>query len=458
MSFHKNLKKADHETRRTFLSGVAHSMLGVGAAATFGPSLIARSLNAHGPIGADRGFAGLGQDPQGKYAEKPVVLGKATAKHVIYLFMAGGMSHLDTLDPKPGAKTQGPTVPIPTRADDVMLGQHLPKLAGHMDKACIISSMTSTQGAHEQAQYLMRTSYELRGTIRHPSTGAWCHRLAGRYNDALPGHVMIGGGSDAAAAGFFPAEFQPVPIGSADDGLQNSSRPRGVSERRFERRLEMLKKLNNDFGERNRQTSVNSYSQAYADAVKLMRSADLTAFDIEQEPDSIRRAYGSSQFGQGCLLARRLVEHGVRYVEVFKGGWDTHDDNFDRLEQNLPDLDQGISALLADLDARGLLEDTMVVLASEFGRTPDIDEDLGRNHYPKAFSALLAGGGVIGGQRYGKTDKEGREVVSKTTTIQDLNATIAHACGLPVDHVVYSPSGRPFQVADKGEPITDIFG
>ncbi|MGB3969945.1 MAG: DUF1501 domain-containing protein, partial [Planctomycetota bacterium] len=161
--------------------------------------------------------------------------------------------------------------------------------------------------------------------------------------------------------------------------------------------------------------------------------------------------------GHGCLLARRLVEHGVRYVEVMSDGWDTHADNFDRLDDLLPPIDQGLAALLADLDARGLLQKTLVVLVSEFGRTPDIDQDQGRNHYPQAFSALLAGGGVRGGQRFGATDDEGRRVVTEPTTIQDLNATIAHACGLPLDHVLISPSGRPFKVADKGQPLTAIF-
>ena len=439
MTLRKLIRGADHDTRRTFLSGMASSLLGASAVATFGPRAIARSL----------------QDPQD--GEAPIVLGPATAKHVIYLFMNGGMSHLDTLDPKPGAKTQGPVEAIPTRADGVLLGQYLPKLAEQMDKACIISSMSSTQGAHQQAQYLMRTSYELRGTIRHPSLGAWCHRMAGRHNVTLPGHVIIGGGADTPGVRFFPPQYQPLPIGSAEDGLQNAERPRGVSESRMQRRLDMLKKLDQNFGEKHKQLSVNSYSQAYDDAVRLMRSSDLAAFDTELEPQSIKDAYGDSRFGRGCLLARRLVEHGVRYVEVMSGGWDTHSDNFDRLETLTPAIDQGIAALLADLEARGLLDDTLVVFASEFGRTPDIDEDQGRNHYPKAFSALLAGGGIAGGQRYGKTDKEGREVDSEPTSIQDLNATIAYACGLPTDHVLKSASGRPFKVADKGMPVTEIF-
>ncbi|MFY9341795.1 MAG: DUF1501 domain-containing protein [Planctomycetota bacterium] len=437
MTFHDLIRTTDLATRRSFLSHMANSLLGVSAAATFGPAAIARSLH---------------QDPQ-----NPIVLGRATAKHVIYLFMRGGMSHIDTLDPKPGKSTQGPTVPISTRADGVLLGGNFKKLADQMDKACVVSSMTSKQGAHSQAQYLMRTGYELRGTIQHPSLGAWCHHMAGRLNPTLPAHVTIGGGAEMPGAGFFPPEFQPLPIGSAEDGLQNASLPRGVDEARFQRRLKRLAELDQAFGEKHGQRGVQAYSKAYAEAVALMRSSDLAAFDLDLETPAMQQAYGDTPFGHGCLLARRLVEHGVRYVEVMSDGWDTHADNFDRLDDLLPPIDQGLAALLADLDARGLLQKTLVVLVSEFGRTPDIDQDQGRNHYPQAFSALLAGGGVRGGQRFGATDDEGRRVVTEPTTIQDLNATIAHACGLPLDHVLISPSGRPFKVADKGQPLTAIF-
>jgi hypothetical protein len=435
------IRGADIDTRRTFLTRMAGSLLGVGAAAAFGPSALASALTA-------------AQDPV--LTGKP--LGRATAKHVIFLFMRGGMSHLDTLDPKPGKQTQGPVEAIRTRADGLLLGQYLPKVADQADKICVISSMSSKQGAHPQAQYLMRTSYELRGTIQHPSIGAWCHHLGGRHNQTLPGHVVIGGGADMPGAGFFPPQYQPLPIGSAESGLQNASLPRGIGQDRFQRRLDRLDKLDQAFAERHGTRDTEAYSKAYDQAVKLMRSSDLVAFDLGLEPQGIKQAYGETQFGAGCLLARRLVEHGVRYVEVVADGWDTHADNFDRLADLTPAVDQGLAALLADLDARGLLQQTLVVLASEFGRTPDIDQDQGRNHYPKAFSTLLAGGGVRGGQRYGKTDDEGREVITEPTSIQDLNATIAFACGIPTDHVVTSPSGRPFKVADKGIAVTEIFG
>lgn len=438
MTLHDLIRTTDLPTRRLFLSRLAGSLLGVGAAARFGPAAIAGAL---------------AQDPQ-----RPLVAGRATARHVIYLFLRGGMSHLDTLDPKPGAATQGRTDAIATRADGVLVSSRFSKLAEQLDKCCIVSSMASRQGAHSQAQYLMRTSYELRGTIQHPSLGAWCHHLLGRRNPTLPGHVTIGGAADLPGAGFLPPEFQPLPIGSAEDGLQNASLPRGVDEERFQRRLERLARLDAAFAERHQQRSVQAYSQAYQEAVALMRSSDLAAFDLDLESPAMHQAYGNTPFGAGCLLARRLVEHGVRYVEVFSDGWDTHADNFDRLDDLVPAIDQGLAALLADLDARGLLRQTLVVLASEFGRTPDIDQDQGRNHHPQAFSVLLAGGGVRGGQRYGRTDAEGRRVATEPTSIQDLNATIAYACGIPLDHVVTSPSGRPFQVADKGKALTALFG
>ncbi|MBL8732188.1 MAG: DUF1501 domain-containing protein [Planctomycetes bacterium] len=436
MTLRNLIRGSDLDTRRSFLGGMARSLLGVGAAATFGPAAVARALL---------------QEPQAK-----LVLGPATAKQVIYLFMRGGMSHIDTFDPKPGQKTQGPVEALSTRADGLQLGQYLPKLAEQADKICVVSSMTSRQGAHAQAQYLMRTSFELRGTIQHPCLGAWCNYVGGRLNPMLPGHVLIGGGADMPGAGYFPPEYQPLPLGSGEDGLPNSVLPQGVDQARFDRRLTKLKQLDAAFIEKYKQRDVEAYDKAYAEAVRLMRANDLVAFDIGLESTAMHQTYGETPFGAGCLLARRLVEHGVRYVEVMADGWDTHADNFDRLGDLTPAIDQGLAALLADLDARGLLQETMVVLATEFGRTPEIDNDQGRNHYPKAFSCMLAGGGVRGGQRYGKTDAEGREIVTEPTSIQDFNATIAHAVGLPLDHVVHSPSGRPFKVADKGTPIAEI--
>jgi hypothetical protein len=442
--FHDVARTADELSRRAFAMQLAGRLLGVGAGLSCTGFL--RTLAAASPIGSPVAGSRPGPGRRGR------------ARQVIYLFLRGGMSHLDTLDPKPGKAVQGPTTTVRSRADGVLLGQYFPRLADQMDKAVVVRSMTSKQGAHPQAQYLMRTSYEKRGTITHPSLGAWACNLGGKQNATLPGHVIIGGGSDMPSAGFFPPQFAALPIGDPQSGLQNAHLPPGVTQARFDKRLQSLEAMNKAFAQGHAQREVAAYSEMYADAVRLMRSDDLAAFDIEIESPAMRAAYGADEaFGAGCLLARRLVEHGVRFVEVVHDGWDTHADNFNRLEDLAPAVDQGLAALLADLDGRGLLEETMVVLATEFGRTPDVDADQGRNHYPKAFSCLLAGGGIRGGRSHGSTDAEGREVAEDPVSIQDFNATIAAAMGLPLDRVVTSPSGRPFKVADKGEPIDELF-
>ena len=435
MNLRDVLGAADPVSRRAFLSGLAKSAFGVAAL----PALPQRLLAP-------------------RAGDEPIPLRPATSRQVIYLFLRGGLSHLDTFDPKPGTPGAGPVQAIATKALGVQLSQYLPELAKVADRIAVVNALSSTQGAHAQAQYFLRTSYELRGTIQHPGLGVWANRMGGKLNPMLPGHVVIGGGPDLAASGWMPPQYLPLPIGDAKTGLLHGERPAGVSETQFVRRLELLRKMNEGFANRYDHKGVRAYGDMYAEAVRLMRSADLAAFDVDLEPASIRAGYGDSAFGQGCLLARRLVEHEVRYIEVVSDGWDTHNQNFDQLEEKLPEIDRALAALIADLDARGLLHETLVVLATEFGRTPDIvQENNGRNHYPKAFSALLAGGGVRGGIRWGRTDATGHEVVEGRMTVPDFNATIAHALGLPVEHVLHAPSGRPFTVADKGRPVLGLF-
>ena len=202
---------------------------------------------------------------------------------------------------------------------------------------------------------------------------------------------------------------------------------------------------------------MRAYTDMYADAIKLMHSKDLVAFDLSGEPEALKERYGKNSFGQGCLLARRLLEHGVSFVEVSMGGWDTHNSNFVNVPERAGILDAAFSTLLDDLDRRGLLDDTLVVLATEFGRTPDINTNEGRDHHPQAFTCVLAGGGVKGGTVHGRTDERGAKILEKPVKVQDFNATIAYALGLPLDQVLYSPSMRPFTVADKGQPVVDLF-
>jgi uncharacterized protein (DUF1501 family) len=201
---------------------------------------------------------------------------------------------------------------------------------------------------------------------------------------------------------------------------------------------------------------VKAYTEFYEETMKLLKSEDLKAFDISQEPAALKEKYGRG-FGSGCLLARRLVEHGVRFVEVQLGGWDMHNQIDNAMTNNGNTLDTALSALLGDLQEKGLLDSTLVCLGSEFGRTPDVNENSGRDHYPLAYTTFFAGAGIKGGYAYGSTDKDGRRVADKQAMPQDFLSTIGHAMGLPVDEVVMSPSGRPFTVGDKGTPIVDLF-
>ena len=223
------------------------------------------------------------------------------------------------------------------------------------------------------------------------------------------------------------------------------------------RRRKLSERIDQKFQAKYKDKNASAYTAIYQEAVTLMRSSDLKVFDISQENQSLRARYGDHAFGQGCLLARRLSESGVRSVEVQLGGWDTHQDNFQRVQSNTVVLDQALSALIGDLHQSGMLEETLVVLTTEFGRTPKINQNAGRDHYPKAFSAMLAGGGVKGGFVYGKTDEKGSEPVENPVTIGDFNATIAYGCGLPLDQRLFSKNARPFTVANHGDPVMELF-
>ena len=383
----------------------------------------------------------------------------ATARNVIYLYMSGGMSHLDTWDPKPDNKdVMGLTKTINTNVDGIRLSENLPLMARQADKIAILRGMNSTQGAHEQGQYYQRTSYTMRSSIKHPSMGAWLEKFQGRGNPTLPGSVMIGNDSRHPGAGFFEAKFAPLMINDPETGIANVRTNSWFTEGRMLDRLQVAKQLDAKFAATYNVKNVRAYSDMYDDAIKMMKSEELKAFDLDAEDNKLREKYGRDRFGQGCLLARRLVEHGVRHVEVTFGSWDTHNANFTRVPELADELDAALSTLLQDLESRGLLQETLVVLATEFGRTPEINANDGRDHHAPGFSCVLAGGGVRGGQVWGATDENGHKVADGAVSVPDFNATIAYALGLPMDTVLYSPSKRPFTVVDKGKPVTQIFG
>ena len=427
-----NFQNVDEYGRREFIAHAAKACLGVGLMPMAG-SYIHDSVKALTP----------GARP-------------AAARHVIYLNMTGAMSHLDTFAPQiDNPKLMHDVKAIPTSADGVVLSENLPLTAQHMHNASIIKTMVSSQGAHMQASYLMHTSYLQRGTIVHPTFGSWVAKLSGQINRTIPMNVKIGGGG--GGAGFLEAKYGALPIGRPGQGLANSKMASYLDDTMFQNRIAAAEALNVNFAAEYPQKQVRAYSDLYRDAIKLMKSEDLNAFDINKEPESMKDLYGTTNFGQGCLLARRLIEHKVRYVEVTRGGWDTHDDNFNRVANNCIDIDKALSGLLTDLENRGLLKDTLVVLTSEFGRTPVPNGRDGRDHWPYCFSAFLAGGGIKGGVMYGDVDETGRSPIEgKPIKPEDLNATLAYALGLPLNDVQYSPSGRPFTIAHKGEPLFGV--
>lgn len=380
------------------------------------------------------------------------------AQSVIFLNMDGGMSHLDTFDIKEGNKRVNA---IKTSLPGYKVADYLPETAKVMHECAIINSMTSKVGAHPQGRYLLHKNYTPNGTIVHPSIGSWVSREAKRLNKDLPGYVAINSGGGNKGGGWMGARYSAAVVTRADAGLKNVKRSGGVSERDFQERLMIADKLNAKFHERHASPEVTGYAQLFDEAVKMMNSRDLMAFDVSQESKAMRESYGMTNFGQGCLLARRLVEVGVRYVEVTLSGWDTHADNFTGVKGRCIEFDRAYAQLLKDLRSKGLLDSTLVVVASEFGRGPVEAHNDGRSHHASSFTTLMAGGGVNAGMVYGQTNSTGMRVESDPMTIYDMNSTIAYALGLDAHKVVKSPSKRPFRIAgpdkDNGKPHTQIF-
>lgn len=372
------------------------------------------------------------------------------AEHIIYLFMNGGMSHLDTFDPKTDAEVKGKFNAINTNAG-YQISEHLPKLAKHGDKMAVVRSMMVTTGDHAGAQYIQRTSFKKIGSVVHPNLGAWmCHYTSKDETKVIPENVLISGSADHPGAGWMPKKYSPIPIADPIRGLDNT-KLKNQSE--FLKRVSILEQLEKD-ANKIINPAEKSYAEFYDQTIRLLNSSELDVFDLSKEDAMTREKYGNNRFGQGCCLAKRLIEKGgCKFIEVSDGGWDTHVNNFESLETKLATLDQAIDALINDLQASGLMQKTLIVIATDFGRTPNININDGRDHHPGSFCGVLIGAGIKGGQAYGASDNKGMKAVHNIVSPQDFNATIAAAANLPVDDVAMSPQGRPFKLADKGQPI-----
>jgi hypothetical protein len=376
-------------------------------------------------------------------------------KACILLWMDGGPSHLDTFDMKPDGPdgVRGEFKPVATSVPGIQISEHFPKFARLMHHAAILRGMTTAEGAHGRARYYMHTGYkEGSGVVVHPSLGAIVSAELGKPDFALPNFVAVG--SRSFGAGFLGARHQPLIVNDAARGVENLKPLTDAPH--FEGRIGLLEEMEKAFY-REYQAEVGiDHRTTYARAVTLMKSKEAKAFDLSSEPASAKAAYGETRFGQGCLLARRLVETGVKFVEVNLGGWDTHQDNFGRVKSLSAQADPALAALVGDLKQRGLLDTTLVVWMGEFGRTPRINKrgaKPGRDHYPRAWSCVLAGGGIKGGQVIGKTDAQGASVVDRPISALDFLATVCKVLGIDPDKQNQTPIGRPIRIVDKGHKV-----
>lgn len=392
--------------------------------------------------------------------ERPVPYGSALrghgqAKRAVLVYLAGGPSHIDTFDPKPGRPTGGEFKTVKTPIPGVHLSEHLPRVASRMLDMAVIRGMSSNEGNHTRARTLVHTGYPPEATVEHPSFGCSVAHEIGAKELELPAYVNIGPSADGPA--FLGVQNAPFVVRNATSKIENLDYHKSVGADRVERRLELLDFMQDRFGESHGKDVTAGHDAMFEKAKKMVDSPLTVAFDVSKEPEKARALYGESQFGQGCLMARRLLEAGVPFVEVVLGGWDTHDDNFTRVSNLCGQLDAGLGGLLEDLSERGMLDTTLVACFGEFGRTPKINARGGRDHYARAWSAVVAGGGVLGGQVIGETDQDGTAPKDRPVSPADLHASFWHAFGVDPWKEFYA-NERPITLTPKeGKIVRELF-
>lgn len=386
------------------------------------------------------------RDAFAEASEKLVQQGKSC----ILLWMQGGPSQFETFDPKPGTSNGGETKAISTKVAGIQYSEYLPQLATQSDKWCVIRSMTSKEGSHPRAQSLMHTGYLPGGGVRYPTLGSHVAQRLEKPSRELPGFVRIGRVRGSADGGFLGVKYNPLSVSDPSQPPENTSLP--VSDERYERRLDLLNRLQDSFAKKGGATEVSGQRALVEAAAKMIRSPEMQAFELSKESESMRYRYGNSEFGKSCLLARRLIESGVPFVELQLDGWDTHDDNFDRSKKLCEQFDNPTSVLVNDLADRGLLDQTLILWMGEFGRTPKINPRAGRDHYPRAFSVAMAGCGVHGGQVIGATDAQGADITEQPVQVADLFHTVFHGLGIDPNLENFA-AGRPIKLANEGHPL-----
>lgn len=379
---------------------------------------------------------------------------KKRGKSCIMLWMGGGPSTMDIWDLKPGTNTGGPFRPISTKGD-LQISEHMPLTAKVMDNLSVVRSMSTREADHGRGRYYMHTGYVPNPNIEHPSYGSViAHELASDHNELeIPPFVSVGGGS--VGPGFLGMSWAPFTVSSS--GQVRNLGMKGWGDETLQSRLEMLRLIEGGFVNQNRGPAALDHAKILDKTVKLMTSDQMKAFKVNEEPEAMKELYGNDGFGRGCLLARRLVEAGVPFIEVDLGGWDNHQNIFNTLSDNkLPVLDRAMSALVTDLKQRGLLESTTIVWMGEFSRTPRINGNTGRDHWARSWSTVVGGGGINGGLAVGATSSDGTRVETEPYSSEDLMATVCRAMGISLDTTFTSKSGRPMKIANGGKVIKEL--
>jgi Protein of unknown function (DUF1501) len=432
------------------------------AASSFG--LLGTSMSGWFPLLADE----LAADPKRR-------------RHCILLWMTGGPTQTDTFDMKPGHANGGEFKEAATKIPGLKFSEHLPKLGEMADRMAIVRSLSTKEGDHGRGTFVVRTGQKPQGPIQYPSIGSSLSKALGREDDAVPHYVSISPyrafNQAAFGPGFLGPRYAALTVGATDGfgpqaqqaaggyaelKVDDLAPAAGIDQAQFATRLELWRALQAKFISTHRGPSPVAHQTVYERALKLMNSSAAQAFDLSQEPASTRDAYGRGRFGQGCLMARRLIESGVSFVEVTLGsvgndifGWDTHQNNFTQVKALSAELDNGWGTLMKELAERNLLDSTTILWIGEFGRTPKINPQAGRDHFPQAWTCVFAGGGIKGGQAYGKTSDSGEEVEDGKVDVPDILATLCAAVGVDPQTKNVSEQGRPIKLAE-GKAIRDI--
>ena len=387
---------------------------------------------------------------------------KAKAKSVIHIYLPGGMAQQESWDPKPYSPLEyrGEMRPIKTNTGEQFC-ESVPKLAKMADKFSVIRSMTHGEAAHERGTHNMFTGYKPSPALRYPCFGSVISHEYGPRNN-LPPYVCIPNvPNEFAGTGYLPSSYGGFALGAdparGDFKVRDLDLASGVDAERFMRRKSALEAVNKNFTSGTSADNVSAMNTFYQRAYDLLDTPKAReAFDISKEDDKMRERYGKTEAGQRLLMARRLVEAGTRLVTLTYGSWDMHAGITDNINRQMPALDQGLSALLGDLSSRGLLDETLVMVSSEFGRTPKVNKDAGRDHWPKVFSVMLAGGGIKGGMIHGASDSTAAEPDRDAVSPADLATTMYRLMGIVSDKELMAPGGRPIEIVDGGNLIEPL--